>query len=342
MNKKEELLKLLEQVLKEKPKHTYKENYAFHCPNPNCNHRKRKFEINLDITNNKNSYHCWICDLKGNNLFSLLKYVKADKKYFDKLADILGGSSSQGYLINNNDLKNKIINKPNNSQKNGIFVQKIFLPKNSAPLYESFNDFDYKNAYNYIINRRNVTIDDLIRYNIHYTNKDNFKYPNKIIIPSYDNNGNLNYFFSRSFYEAGIKHKSAPIKRDNIIIFEKFLNFKFPITIVEGGIDAIKVRINCTPTLTKTIQYILLDKILFYKTPVNLMYDYDVFWGGKVSKKLIYQLEKLLGSGIDVNIIKLPEGSDPGDFSFKENQNFIRNNKIKLDNKFIMKLKLNI
>ena len=35
---------------------------VFACPS--CDHRKRKFSINLD----KNAYKCWVCDYRGRNI----------------------------------------------------------------------------------------------------------------------------------------------------------------------------------------------------------------------------------------------------------------------------------
>ena len=46
---------------------------------------------------------------------------------------------------------------------------------------------------------------DVIRYNLHYCL--NGIYQNRIIIPSYDSNGQLNYFVGRDFYKGGMKYK---------------------------------------------------------------------------------------------------------------------------------------
>lgn len=339
MNSNEDkLLKLLKEVLEEEPKYTYKDNYSFHCPK--CKHRKRKLEINLK----SDDYHCWVCDFKGKNLHSLFKYVKASSTQFRKLNSLKGYNYSSGD-IDKEDLKTRIFNSASSTiDKTSQKENNIILPRDAKSIYQYQADFDHKNALNYLLKDRGFLMEDLIRYNVMYMDRDSYKYANRILVPSYNIDGNINYFFTRTFYEHnGLKNINSPGERRNIIFFENFLDFNHPLTIVEGGFDAMKVRINSTPTLSKVINDGLLEKIIFYNTPINLMYDYDVFFGDqKMSKKLIDQLEYLLNHNIFVKIIKLPYNSDPGDLSFTENQNLIKKEYIELTNRFLMKLKLNI
>ena len=53
-----------------------------------------------------------------------------------------------------------------------------------------------KRAFTYL-KSRNISKDDIEKYNIGYC--DFGKYKNMVIIPSYDKDGILNYFSSRSF-----------------------------------------------------------------------------------------------------------------------------------------------
>lgn len=333
-NNKDKLLKLLKEVLEEEPKYTYKENYAFHCPK--CKHRKRKLEINVEYE----AYHCWVCEFKGKNLYSLFKYVRASSNQFQKLNSIKGYSPVD---IEKNDLKNRIFNI--SSSKIEEKKNEIKIPPDAKYIYHSQNDFDRKNALSYLLEDRGFKFEDLIRYNIMYMNKDSYKFPNRILIPSYDINGKINYYFTRTFYKDDNRPKflNSGGSRRNIIFFENFLDFNRPLSIVEGGFDAMKVRINSTPTLSKTINDGLLEKIIFYNTPINLMYDYDVFFGErKISRKLVNQLEYLLNHNIFVKIVEMPKDKDPGNLDFFENQKLIKENYIKLTNKFLMKLKLNV
>ena len=66
------LLTKLEKILgKSIP--TSRGNQSFKCPV--CKHRKNKLEINL----NTQQYHCWVCDIKGSKIATLLK--KANVHY---------------------------------------------------------------------------------------------------------------------------------------------------------------------------------------------------------------------------------------------------------------------
>ena len=68
-----------------------------------------------------------------------------------------------------------------------------------------------KHAYSYL-KRRNITTQDILKYNIGYC--DYGRYSNMIIIPSYDNNGKLNYFTARSFEkDPYIKYRNPDASR---------------------------------------------------------------------------------------------------------------------------------
>ena len=83
-----------------------------------------------------------------------------------------------------------------------------------------------------------------------------------IIIPSYDANGNLNYFTGRSFEkEPYIKYRNPEASRE-IIPFELFINFDLPLVLCEGPFDAIAIKRNAIPLLGKNIQDSLMKKIV--------------------------------------------------------------------------------
>lgn len=332
---------LLESVLHEESKSTYGENVSFHCPK--CHHRKRKLEINLKTQR----YNCWVCDLKGTKLKSLFKFVKANSSQFKELYNLTDDSISFGNShIKNSDLEQKLDDYFNEIKGNKIQnTSNLSLPKYSEFLTNGVKstEIDKKNALNYLFNVRNLSYNDIVRYNIHFTDMNSYDYSNRIIIPSYDKKGILNYYFGRSYYEDTQKHMNSNVKKTDVIIFENLLDFKYPLNIVEGGFDAIKVRINAVPTLGKEIHELLLKKIISHKTPINIMYDYDVFFGEKkYTRKLLNNLEYLLHHDIKVNIIILPKDNDPGDLSFAENQRLINNSYEVLDDSLLMKLKLDL
>ena len=50
-----------------------------------------------------------------------------------------------------------------------------------------------------------------------------------VIIPSYDENGRLNFFVGRSFYPDSIMKHKNPVASKNIIPLELFVSWDFPI-----------------------------------------------------------------------------------------------------------------
>ena len=83
-----------------------------------------------------------------------------------------------------------------------------------------------------------------------------------VIIPSYDEQGNLNYFTGRSFEkEPYVKYRNPETSRD-IIPFELFINWKLPLVLCEGPFDAIAIKRNAIPLLGNNIQSNLMKKIV--------------------------------------------------------------------------------
>ena len=100
---------------------------------------------------------------------------------------------------------------------------------------------------------RGIRPADIVKYNIGYC--EGGEYSNRIIIPSYDSEGVLNYFVSRAIYDGPMKYKNPKVSKD-VIGFDLFINWKEPIVLCEGVFDAITIRRNAIPLFGKTIQKI--------------------------------------------------------------------------------------
>ena len=104
------------------------------------------------------------------------------------------------------------------------------------------------------LRKRGITEQDIERYNLGYCVEG--EYQNRIIIPSYDSNGKLNYFVGRDFYYAStLKYKNPPIPKD-VIGFDLYVNWSLPIILVEGVFDAMIV-LNPIPYLCSVNLYFL-------------------------------------------------------------------------------------
>lgn len=305
----ERLLNLLESVLG-KSKRTSGDNYAFYSPF--VEHYKPKLEINIKLNSDGNNpWHCWISDEKGKSIKSLLRKLKVSKDVWDEHNSIF--NRKHRYVNNNEDVKNEVVE----------------LPKEYIPLYKASNSVIRKHALNYL-KERGVRPSDIIKYNIGYCDEGIYKH--KIIVPSYDENGRLNYFVGRSFYEGNFKHKNPTVSKD-IVGFDLFVNWDLPVVICEGVFDAIAIRSNSIPLFGKSPQSKIKTKIIQRGVKkIYLALDSDAL------KNSLRFAEELMNYGIEVHLIELNE-SDPSEMGFDKFYKLMRNTKI-LTLKRLMEYKL--
>jgi DNA primase len=209
---------------------------AFYCPF--CNHHKQKLQVNTETQ----KWHCWNCNSGGKKLTSLLKKLDVDRKTISIIREIYG-DSNYNPLTEDADTK--------------VFIQ---LPKEFISLAEEPKGFnpEYKHAIFYLT-QRGISMKEIIKYNIGYC-KDGL-YSRRVIIPSYNCDGQLNYFVSRSYYEEEkMKYKNPPISK-NVICLESQINWNEPIILCEGVFDAITIKRNAIPLLGKFPSRQLVEKI---------------------------------------------------------------------------------
>lgn len=292
-------------------KSTSRGNYSYNCPF--CNHPKPKLEIQLIESKDKtNKWHCWHCDKKGKTLYSLFKQIKVPNNKLEELKSITNSSFFQEEKLNINE--------------------EVSLPKEFKPLYEEGSTIEYRQALNYL-KKRNIFIDDIIKYNIGYCEYG--KYKNRIIIPTYNEKGNLNYFIARSFEKNPYyKYINPPFSRD-IIPNEHFINWDLPIIICEGLFDSMAIKRNVIPLLGKNIQTSLMKKLV--KSKVDKIYialDKDAI------KKSLKFCEILLNEGKEVYWVNINE-KDPSDLGFELFTKNIQNTN-PLSYEDLLKLKLTL
>jgi DNA primase len=209
----EVLLDLVKDVLGE-PKKVYNTHlqYGFDCPI--CDESKHKG--NLEVSLEKFVWHCWSCGISGplGKLFDDFGNKKQKKLY---------------RLLQPEEVKPVEKKKP-----------KIKLPvgftlfKDSSPVYPI-----RRQAYNYL-KSRGVTDEMIERYNIGFCDSGDFS--GRIIIPSYNKDGELNYFIARSWNpNSKSKYKNPKEEKDKIIFNESLIDWNEDITLVEGAFDSIFV-----------------------------------------------------------------------------------------------------
>ena len=301
------IINLLSRVIGNTGKQLKKSNeYMFWSPF--ISHHKPKLQINVQTQ----KWHCWVSNQGGHNLFQLFKKLKASKEHFDELVELVGDKK---YVKRNTNKEDKKI---------------VRLPNEFKPLWKDGNSIIRKHAIVYLKNR-GITLVDIIRYGTGYCEEG--LYANRIIVPSYSSDGELNYFVGRDIYEGGMKYKNPPVSKD-VIGLDLFINWNEPIILCEGVFDAIAIRRNAIPLFGKTIPKSLMKKI--YEKQVKQIY---ILLDSDAIMDSIKMTDSLMKNGINVYYVNLSE-EDPSDMGFKKVINLIKETK-QTSFSDLMRMKLN-
>jgi DNA primase len=295
------LISLVNSLLGE-GKPTSRENLAYFCPQ--CHHHKRKLEICFaENKEGMNRWACWNCGdkFKGKKLITLFKKLNASKEKIKELKS----------YVKIYDYEEKA--KPKEEAKI------LELPKEFKSLVDPKGRMA-KHALSYL-RKREIFSNDIIKYGLGYCEYG--KYKNMIILPSFDENGKLNYFTARSFEkemfgeEPSRKYDNPPVSRD-IIPFELYINWSVPIILCEGFFDAIAIKRNVIPLLGKSIQNKLMKKLV--ESSVQKIYialDKDAM------KQALYHCETLMDEGKEIYLVNLEE-KDPSEMGTEKFINIIQ------------------
>ena len=249
---KKEALKVLHETIG-RYNQTSKNEYYFKCPA--CNHHKHKFAVNLD----KNAYHCWVCDYRGRNIRRIVRrfgsYIQLQK--WDSI-------SNRTDLDRFADLFMEGLPEENKS--------KVELPEEFVSLCSGKIPATGTYALKYL-QSRNLTKEDILKWKIGFCFEG--EYRNRIIVPSFDDNGDCSYFIARSYTGDSYKYKNPRASKD-IVFNELFIDWNSDLILVEGVFDAL-VAGNAVPILGSTLRSgsELLRKIVRNDTPVYVALDPD-------------------------------------------------------------------
>lgn len=289
-------------------------NIAFYCPNcKDESKNKRKLSIKLDNF----VFNCWKCGIRGKNIYWLLK------KYHPSFCNEFQDNFIDSDVLDFEYIDNK---------------EKTFgLPHGFELLIEliNSNDKEIQQAISYLRSRGLVEKDFwYFKFGIARQDED-FKH--RIVIPSFDEGGNLNYFTSRKFTKTkGIKYLNCNVEKTTIVFNELNIDWHNELTLVEGTFDLMKVNQNATCLLGSLLDrnHFLFQKIIKNKTPICLCLDNDA------QKKQYKIAELLLKYDINVKMIELPKTvNDIGECS-KEQFKLLYNNAKKIDINTILKNKI--
>ena len=283
------LLVLVESVLG-KGTPTSKGNYAFKCPF--CAHHKNKLEVSLRTTAKKeNFWHCWVCDAKGKTLLSLFKKIKAPQEKIHELNLLIVPSQKEEHI-----------------SPSALELPKEFISFNNIN-EDKISQIEAKHALKFLKNR-GITKDDIIKYNIGFCKEGKYQY--RVIIPSYDEYGKLNYFIARDYKEPSLKkYINPPVSSKDIIGWELYINWDAPIILVEGMFDALTIKRNVIPLFGKVIHGKLMEKLV--KSSVNRIY---IALDNDARRDALKQAEMLMSYGKEVYMVEM-EGKDANEIGFE-------------------------
>ena len=225
----------------------------FMCPA--CGHHKRKFSVNLD----KSVYKCWVCDYRGRNIRRVIRsygsYNQLQK--WDAISQRSDIEKFAELFMETERAEDK---------------SKMELPEEFTSLCSEKAPATGTYALRYL-QKRGVTKDDILKWKIGYCFSG--EYRNRIIIPSFDEDGDCSYFIARSYTGDSYKYKNPRASKD-IVFNDLFIDWNKDLVLVEGVFDAL-VAGNAVPILGSTLRKgsELLRKIVRNDTPIYIALDPD-------------------------------------------------------------------
>jgi len=264
-----------------------KDETLFSCPF--CKHHKKKLSVNI----NKGFFKCWVCDTKGGISYLIRRFGSIDDRHDWAVLDQEVDFSTMDLIFNQPEEKLPPVDIP---------PEYICLAKKGLP--PAANE-----AISYLWSR-GIGQKDIIYHKIGFCLTG--KYKKRIIIPSFDDEGNCNYFTARSYSGDWLSYKNPPASK-NIIFNDLLVNWDEPITLVEGPFDAIKMK-NSIPILGSTLKETtrLFKKIVEKQTKVYIGLDEDAL---NKSMKII---SLLLEYGLDVYKLDTSDIEDIGSITKTE------------------------
>ena len=286
-----EKLKIIESFLGDY--HRTGNEYLYYCPF--CKHHKKKLSVNFV----KGKYKCWVCDVSG-NIRSLVR-KKSTYENFQKWKMI------DGEVDLNTNLDDLF------AEQTEAEEEILSLPDKFCTLTDKEQSIPRTKALNYL-KKRGITEQDILFWKIGFCFDGDYK--DRIVIPSFNTRGNLNYYIGRLITGAKFNKYKLPEASKDIIFNELNLDFDHDIILTEGVFDAIKAGQNAVPLLGSTLreENKLFQKIVSYETPVYMALDPDA------TKKENEIIRKLINYGVETYKIEIKPYKDAGEMPKEEFQ----------------------
>lgn len=208
-------------------------------------------KYNLEVSLSLGKYHEWVTDY-GGNISKLIKRFGTREQLQDYYTIIKELKESKYYDIDLFKDDGSIV----------YDLEALKLPKTFTKI--NIKTLRKKKLLDYLT-KRHITQDVIDFYNIGYTtwDEDKWQLRDRVIIPSYDVSGELNYWVGRDFseYKKKIKYMNCDADKKKIIFTESNIQWDADIWLCEGIFDSL-VHPNVIPLMGKIL---LKDSELYLK-----------------------------------------------------------------------------
>jgi len=252
-------------------------------------------KFNLEINTAKRMFRCWKCeDPKFSG--SLGKLIRLFGTHIDYEIYKSYVGTIQDYVVDEDD---------------DVLIQ-VKLPDEMIYFSQmESNNLEHFEAYNYLVNERKISRDIILKYRLGFCTTG--KYKKRIIIPSFDMSGGVNYFVGRNYASKtvnGVKispYLNPKADKDKIIFNEGLINWDSLVFIVEGVFDMFRLP-NAIPLLGKTISTTLFNKLNELKPKIIILLDPDAYNNAIELYYLLYTI--YVGCEERIKFVKLPTNDD--------------------------------
>ena len=308
----EKLYDILASFLGEAKNGFNESSFQYQFPCPRCIENKGQQEArkyNLEVNIQKQVFKCWSCssedDVMKGSVIKLIKMYGSDALLAEYKDTIRSIHESDLYKLHFN--------------KDDFNIDTSMVVKEDLKLPSTFQLFDRNKRNHYsalkYVRERGLTWDILEKYKMGYTLREEDdgmkKYSYRVIIPSYDRLGELNYWAGRDFLPKNdqftrTKYANPKAEKTEIIFNEEKVQWDADITLVEGAFDHIVVP-NSIPLLGKALDTdykLYWELITRANAHINIFLDADAF-------QTVKQVYRLLNHGTLYDKIRyIPVGGD--------------------------------
>lgn len=270
-------------------------NVACHCPDPSCPTASQKKKLKLAVRLDDGRYHCWVCGTKGGNVARLVRRFCRDG-----VDDVL-----RAFPLTQRKFADDIVE----AKRDEVHIPpgfKLMAQHLSTDVPQFRNVIEY-------VRRRGVTEDDMWRYKLGFSLDE--KFVERVIIPSFDANGELNFYMSRAISKRKFpRYVNASTKKHTMVFNELDVDWDSELVLTEGAFDVLNCPVNATCLLGNTMDkgFLVFRRIVENGTPIVLALDAEEKLNTKKIAKLLYSY------GISVRIMSMNGYKDLGEMPREE------------------------